>query len=680
MKRFGQLLSNLYSSGEYPHSLSEERGGLHVSSSILCQKQLCRILEHQGWIPSSRKGTSSAFAGWGRKKSGLNALRLGLKYNKPSFALEDGFIRSVGLGQNGEPPLSLIMDATGIYYDATTHSDLENRLNNRQCYTNLDYKRVKECLELLKSTRVSKYNNVGINLALPSTYADCVLVIDQTFNDPSIKYGLANSQSFHIMLEAAKYENPNSKIIVKTHPAVLAGISCGHYPLEDSSVEYVKEAINPWTLLQAASKVYTVSSGMGLEALLLGKQVRCFGMPFYAGWGLTHDEIKIDRRLPGVSLENLFSAVYLEYPKYYDPYLDQLTSFENTIENLVFLREQNEANKQKTYCVGMSKWKRPSVAAFLRSTYQEPKFVNSADKALQLAKLDGSRLVIWASKSTRDYENKCKENDIKLIKMEDGFLRSNGLGSDLIPPLSLVLDSEGIYYDATTSSDLETLIQNGQLCPSIITAARSLKKSILEAGLTKYNVGRNSNILNLPLKGTKLIILVPGQVADDASIKKGAKNGKVTNNLDLLKATRLENPDAFIIYKPHPDVEAGNRYGYVPQHKVLSYADYIASELSTDQALSVCDEVWTITSLMGFEALLRGKNVMCFGLPFYSGWGLTTDKLVCNRRTRRASIDEVFAATYVQYSRYIFRGLDGYMRMPPYMAPAALRCIKIEST
>jgi capsular polysaccharide export protein len=33
------------------------------------------------------------------------------------------------------------------------------------------------------------------------------------------------------------------------------------------------------------------------------------------------------------------------------------------------------------------------------------------------------------------------------------------------------------------------------------------------------------------------------------------------------------------------------------------------------------NEVWTMTSLLGFEALIRGKSVTCLGLPFYCGWG-----------------------------------------------------------
>jgi len=308
----------------------------------------------------------------------------------------------------------------------------------------------------------------------------------------------------------------------------------------------------------------------------------------------------------------------------------------------------------------------------LRSTQQEPTFLRSPSKALAKAKANNGRLVIWASKSNVSFEEKCRAERVNLLKMEDGFLRSKGLGSNLIPPLSLVLDGEGIYYDPNRPSELETIIEQGIYTESSLSSAAKIQREIIQSGLTKYNVGEGHFIENLPSKGEKSIILVSGQVGDDASIRLGTSMGPVKTNLDLLKATRLANPDAFVIYKPHPDVEAGNRYGRISTQNILEFADFIASEISTSYVLDVCDEVWTLTSLMGLEALIRKKKVVCFGLPFYAGWGLTEDKIICDRRTRTASLDELFAAAYVVYSKYIFRGLDGYMRMPPEMAPAVL--------
>ncbi|MEM6933400.1 MAG: capsular polysaccharide biosynthesis protein, partial [Pseudomonadota bacterium] len=69
---------------------------------------------------------------------------------------------------------------------------------------------------------------------------------------------------------------------------------------------------------------------------------------------------------------------------------------------------------------------------------------------------------------------------------------------------------------------------------------------------------------------------------------------------------------------------------------------------------------WTMTSLMGFEGLLRGKSVTCLGLPFYAGWGLTTDHIDCPRRTVRPRIDALVWASLIAYPQYV----DPVTQMP----------------
>ncbi|MFD1809381.1 hypothetical protein ACFSHQ_18660 [Gemmobacter lanyuensis] len=103
---------------------------------------------------------------------------------------------------------------------------------------------------------------------------------------------------------------------------------------------------------------------------------------------------------------------------------------------------------------------------------------------------------------------------------------------------------------------------------------------------------------------------MPGQVEDDASIRLGA--GEICTNLALLQAARAANPDAVLIYKPHPDVEAGLRPGAV---QAEGLADVIARNADPIRLIEACDEVWTMTSLLGFEALLRDKPVTCTGAP-----------------------------------------------------------------
>ena len=69
--------------------------------------------------------------------------------------------------------------------------------------------------------------------------------------------------------------------------------------------------------------------------------------------------------------------------------------------------------------------------------------------------------------------------------------------------------------------------------------------------------------------------------------------------------------------------------------------------------INLVDEVHTITSLAGFEALLRGRKVATYGQPFYAGWGLTTDNVPLNRRQRRLQIEELVAGTLILYPNYI---------------------------
>jgi capsular polysaccharide export protein len=66
-----------------------------------------------------------------------------------------------------------------------------------------------------------------------------------------------------------------------------------------------------------------------------------------------------------------------------------------------------------------------------------------------------------------------------------------------------------------------------------------------------------------------------------------------------------------------------------------------------------------LTSLAGFEALLRGKAVTCHGQPFYAGWGLTTDRIPHPRRQRTLQLDELVAATLILYPIYLSRDRQG---------------------
>jgi capsular polysaccharide export protein len=275
------------------------------------------------------------------------------------------------------------------------------------------------------------------------------------------------------------------------------------------------------------------------------------------------------------------------------------------------------------------------------------------DVALERQRREGGRIVMWASREPQGFRDRCVAQGAPLVRMEDGFLRSVGLGANLEPPSSLVLDHSGVYYDPGQPSDLETILQTAEFSDELIEQARALRRLVISARLSKYNVGSANVASVFAPAGDRLRVLVPGQVENDASVLRGG--GKVKDNLALLRAAREQRPEAFIVYKPHPDVEAGLRPGRIDEAEALRIADAVAPKSSIAHLLDHAQEVHTLTSLAGFEALLRETPVTVYGLPFYAGWGLTLDRESIPRRTRRLKLDELAAGTLVLYPRYVHR-------------------------
>lgn len=300
---------------------------------------------------------------------------------------------------------------------------------------------------------------------------------------------------------------------------------------------------------------------------------------------------------------------------------------------------------ETVYAVGFSLWKRQHVLAFFYA--QKVIFVR---KPSQLPREKLICVVTWGVRIPNE-QFPC---DAEIIRLEDGFLRSVGLGADLVRPLSWVRDGRGIYYDATQPSDLEWALQYSDFPDSLIQRARTLREQIVAAELTKYNTGVGRW---LRPEGVRRVILVPGQVESDASIQRGA--AAIKTNLGLLKEVRGKNPDAYIVYKPHPDVVAGLRTSGSGEANARECCDEVVGDVAMGALLAQVDEVHTLTSLTGFEALMRGKKVVAYGMPFYAGWGLTQDPgmsaAVVARRGCILTLDELVAVALILYPTYVSR-------------------------
>jgi capsular polysaccharide export protein len=261
---------------------------------------------------------------------------------------------------------------------------------------------------------------------------------------------------------------------------------------------------------------------------------------------------------------------------------------------------------------------------------------------------DGKRVAVWKSRVAPAVLAELDRSGAELIEVEDGFIRSAGLGADCVPPLSIVVDRVGVHFDPTAPSELEALLQNGEFSPDLLDRARALRSTIVDQGISKYG---SAQAAAPSRRSERRHILVPGQVEDDRAVLAG---GQPIGNADLLRRVRQDAPDAHIIYKPHPDVEAGHRLGAIPDLLCSQLADEVVRGGPISSWIKMVDEVQVNTSLAGFEALLRGKSVTTHGVPFYAGWGLTRDLgKVPDRRTAKRSLDELVASVLLLYPRYL---------------------------
>jgi len=313
--------------------------------------------------------------------------------------------------------------------------------------------------------------------------------------------------------------------------------------------------------------------------------------------------------------------------------------------------------------IGFRRWKRVQLAPILHGLRPgQLHFVRDARQAAVLAPGAADALLHWGPTAPMELGALAERCGARVVRLEDGFLRSVGLGSDLIPPRSLVLDAQGLYVDATRESALERLLITTHFTPDELADAAELRRFIVAHGLSKYN-HEPRRPAHWPAAAGRRTVLVCGQVEDDASIRLGCTT--VRTNAQLLAAARAARPDAFIVFKPHPDVSSGNRPGALAAPDARRWADQVENHLSVVSCIEACDELHTMTSLAGFDALLRGKPVTTHGLPFYAGWGLTHDSAAdadatLRRRRRLLSLDELVAGTLLRYPLYWDPVLRGF--------------------
>lgn len=594
--------------------------------------------------------------GWGEKPLARIARQLARARRLPYWTLEDGFLRSAGLGKTGAPTVSIIADDIGIYFDASRPSRLELLLQSG--IASRDISRSRALQRQIIEHRLTKYNHLPDHpLSLAPGTGRRILLIDQVAGDCSVAGSGSDGQTFQRMWHEARAV-PGATLLIKSHPDITAGLAKGYlsHLAGEANVHFIAEHLSPHALLDRVDEVWTVSSQFGLDALIRAVPVTTFGVPFYAGWGLTTDraegpiaEAAFSRRTCRPDLDTFMAAALLHYPRYVDPVTQKPTTAEKAIERLVAWRHHALARRGNYLCIGFSKHKRPIVRRFLEGPWSNVHFTAEPPSRAELARAD--YIVRWGHHDTAAPIAAETPGTVPVLRMEDGFIRSAGLGSHFTPASSLCLDGDGIYFDATHESGLERLLLNTEFSPALLHRAARLRQRIIECGITKYNLPTMQAPDYPKLANGRPIILVAGQVPGDASLRLGLTN--CISGTELLKTVRTQRPDAFIVFKEHPDLLAGKRGALSDPDTLRHLSDLVVGNVPLDPLLSICDEVHVATSQIGFEALIRGRPVWCHGLPFYAGWGLTHDRISPPRPRRQLTLEALIAGTLILYPLYL---------------------------
>ncbi|MCU0906447.1 MAG: capsular polysaccharide biosynthesis protein [Rhodobacteraceae bacterium] len=578
---------------------------------------------------------------WGASPTAARGVALAARSGHRVLRIEDAFLRSVRPGPD-TAPLGLLLDRTGLHFDARTPFDLETLLASHPLDDPALMQRATDGIAMMRHWHLSKYCAFDPDLPLPDSLprAPFVLVVDQTAGDAALAG--ADPGAVRRMLDQARDLHPGLPVVLKTHPAVHPGGKRGHFGPGDAGpgVTLLSDPVSPWALFDRAAQVHTWSSTLGFEAILAGHRPHVHGSPFYAGWGLTVDHgPALPRRGRALTPAQVFAAAMLLAPAWHHPALDRPCAWEDAARHLAAASGAARQDARGWVAMGIAPWKR----AHVRAMFGDVRFAHGTAGGMQ-GLAQGRRAMAWGTRVPPDWPA-----TLPLARLEDAVLRSRGLGADLVPPLALGLDDMGLPCDPAQDTRLERLIAASvQLSPGELARAGALVGRIVAAGLSKYSVGRDA-VPDLP-PGPR--VLVAGQVEDDASVRLGA-TGAIRTNAALLVAARAAHPAAVLLWKPHPDVEAGLRRGTVAPGLLAETGAIPLPALSAHAALAVSDEVWTMTSGLGWEALLRGRPVTCAGMPWYGGWGLTTDLVPApQRRSARPSVAGLAHAALIGWPRW----------------------------
>ncbi|HVV94316.1 MAG TPA: hypothetical protein VHD15_12950, partial [Hyphomicrobiales bacterium] len=427
--------------------------------------------------------------------------------SRPHWWIGDGFFRRVVRPGEDPPAVSLLVDDLGPPRDARRESRLERILTDAGLEAHAA--RGADLRARIVSLRLAQEcGGADILPPLPTSGRRRILLVDQRRGDPLLDGAAATAADLGTMAAAARREHPDADLLLRTVPGGILGATAA------ADLIRLDPGLSDHAALDLADEVWTVSAEIGFLAVLRKLKVACFGLPFYAGWGLTLDRSSpagaaaLARRRP-LSLDAFAAGIIALYPRYADPILQTTLTAEAALDRLADWRDRQRGPRRCYVCVGFVPWKRAIARLYLVDAAAPPRFASPASLRRQPPPAE-TVICAWGAELPEADEAELRAGGRELLHMEDGFVRSVGLGSDFLLPASLVLDRSGLYFDATRPSDLETLLATTEFEPLLLARAAALRQRLVSARLTKYNF---ADPIARPASATgRRLILVPAQV------------------------------------------------------------------------------------------------------------------------------------------------------------------------
>lgn len=168
------------------------------NGGFLWQKRLRRILSLAGYdLRLGIPGDDDLVGIWGDSPTAHRGRAMAAKHDAPLLRVEDAFLRSLHPGRGGEPPLGLMLDRSGVHFDPTVPSDLEQLLTTHPLDDTALLNRARNAMARMKESHLSKYS--GFDPAAPVPDPGYVLVVDQTRDDASVRASNGNDALFREM-------------------------------------------------------------------------------------------------------------------------------------------------------------------------------------------------------------------------------------------------------------------------------------------------------------------------------------------------------------------------------------------------------------------------------------------------------------------------------------------------